>query len=246
MTNQYDLAEFTGFTESEVQGLCKKYHMSFPEMKKWYDGYDVNGTSIYNPKSVVSAIVKKEFDDYWSKTESYDALKEYIERDFFGLHDTITRLIAGERIEVDPTTFVNDMVTFQTQDDILTLLIHLGYLSYDKKTMNAFIPNHEVRQRFISTVKALKWTHVISDIRQSDALLKYTLEQNAEKVSEILRQVHSENTSLIQYNNENSIACVLALAFYSAQDTYAIYRELQGGEGFADKVWMKCWCLTII
>jgi len=130
------------------------------------------------------------------------------------------------------------MVTFQTQDDILTLLIHLGYLSYDKKTMNAFIPNHEVRQHFISTVKALKWTHVISDIRQSDALLKYTLEQNAEKVSEILRQVHSENTSLIQYNNENSIACVLALAFYSAQDTYAIYRELQGGEGFADLVFV--------
>lgn len=238
MTNQYNLAEFTGFTETEVKDLCEKYHMSFEETKKWYDGYNVNGFSVYNPKSVVSAMLKKDFDNYWSKTETYEALREYIEKDFFGLKDTVTRLIAGEQIKIDTTTFVNDMVTFKTKDDILTLLIHLGYLSYNSETEKVFIPNHEVRQHFISTVKVLKWKNVIDAIKKSDLLLKYTLEQNSEKVSEILQEVHSENSSVIQYNDENSLACVLTLAYYSAQDTYSVYRELQGGDGFADLVFI--------
>ncbi|MDY4412929.1 MAG: AAA family ATPase [Ruminococcus sp.] len=238
MTNQYNLAEFTGFTETEVQNLCEKHHMSFEETKKWYDGYNVNGFSVYNPKSVVSAMLKKDFDNYWSKTETYEALREYIEKDFYGLKDTVTRLIAGEQIKIDTTTFVNDMVTFKTKDDILTLLVHLGYLSYNSETEKVFIPNHEVRQHFISTVKVLKWTNVIDAIKKSDLLLKYTLEQNKEKVSEILQEVHSENSSVIQYNDENSLACVLTLAYYSAQDTYSVYRELQGGDGFADLVFI--------
>lgn len=183
-------------------------------------------------------MLKKAPDNYWSKTETYEALKEYIEKDFFGLRNIVTRLIAGEQIEIDTTTFVNDMVTFKTADDVLTLLIHLGYLSYNSATKSIFIPNYEIRQQFISTVKVLQWTHVVDAIKQSDALLKYTLAQNADKVSEMLRVVHSENASVIQYNDENSLACVLSLAYYSAQDTYAVYRELQGGEGFADLVFV--------
>lgn len=238
MTNQKRLAEFTGFTETEVKELCDKYHMPFEKMKQWYDGYNVNGISIYNPQSVVEAVLENSFDNYWSKTETYEALREYIEKDFYGLRDTVTRLIAGEQIEIDTTTFVNDMVTFKTQDDILTLLIHLGYLFYNSETGMVSIPNHEIRQQFVSTVKVLKWNHVIDAVRQSDMLLKYTLEQNAEKVSEILGEVHNENSSMIQYNDENSLSCVLALAYYSAQDSYAVYRELQGGEGFADLVFV--------
>ena len=238
MTNQKRLSEFTGFTETEVKRLCDKYHMPFEKMKQWYDGYNVNGISIYNPQSVVEAVLENSFDNYWSKTETYEALREYIEKDFYGLRGTVTRLIAGEQIEIDTTTFVNDMVTFKTQDDILTLLIHLGYLSYNSETGMISIPNHEIRQQFVSTVKVLKWNHVIDAVRQSDMLLKYTLEQNAEKVSEILSEVHNENSSVIQYNDENSLSCVLALAYYSAQDSYAVYRELQGGEGFADLVFV--------
>lgn len=79
---------------------------------------------------------------------------------------------------------------------------------------------------------------MIDAVRQSDMLLKYTLEQNAGKVSEILGEVHNENSSVIQYNDENSLSCVLTLAYYSAQDSYAVYRELQGGEGFADLVFV--------
>ncbi len=236
MTNQKRLAEFTGFTEAEVKSLCEKYQMSFEETKQWYDGYNVNGISIYNPKSVVEAMTERVFDSYWTQTETYEALREYIEKDFDGLKETVIRLIAGEQIEIDTTTFVNDMVTFSTRDDILTLLIHLGYLMYDYSTGKVSIPNHEIRQQFVGTVKAMHWTYVSNALKRSDTLLKYTLEQNAEKVAEMLSEVHSENTSLIQYNDENSLACVLTLAYYSAQDSYAIYRELHGGEGLADIV----------
>ena len=236
MTNQKRLAEFTGFTESEVKELCEKYQMSFEETKQWYDGYNVNGISIYNPKSVVEAMTERVFDSYWTQTETYEALREYIEKDFDGLKETVIRLIAGEQIEIDTTTFVNDMVTFSTRDDILTLLIHLGYLMYDYSTGKVSIPNHEIRQQFVGTVKAMHWTYVSNALKRSETLLKYTLAQNAEKVAEMLSEVHSENTSLIQYNDENSLACVLTLAYYSAQDSHAIYRELHGGEGLADIV----------
>ena len=238
MTNQKRLAEFTGFTESEVRRLCEKYSISFEKTKQWYDGYNVNGTSIYNPKSVVEAITEGIFDNYWTQTETYEALKFYILRNENGLRDKIIRMIAGEHISVNTKTFQNDMNTFESADDVLTLLIHLGYLTYDFDTKTAWIPNKEVQQEFINSIQNSGFENVMKSIQKSDKLLQDTLAQNAEKVSEMLSEVHNENTSVIQYNDENSLSCVISLAYYSAQDTYAVYRELQGGEGFADLVFV--------
>lgn len=235
MTNQKRLAEFTGFTELEVKELCEKYQMSFEETKQWYDGYNVNGISIYNPKSVVEAMTERVFDSYWTQTETYEALKTYLMRNENGLRDKIIRMIAGEHISINTAKFQNDMCTFESADDVLTLLVHLGYLTYDFDRKTVWIPNTEIRQEFINSIED-EWEQVMQAIRKSDLLLKYTLAQNAEKVAEMLSEVHSENTSLIQYNDENSLACVLTLAYYSAQDSYAIYRELHGGEGLADIV----------
>ena len=238
MTNQKRLAEFTGFTEEEVQQLCERYHMSFEQTKDWYDGYNVNGVSIYNPRSVTSAMMNGIFDSYWTQTETYEALKMYIVRNENGLRDKIIRMIAGEHISINTKTFQNDMCTFETADDILTLLVHLGYLTYDFDTKTAWIPNKEVRQEFLNSIQGQEFQTVNNAIHRSDKLLQLTLAQNAEKVAEMLQEVHSDNCSVIQYNDENSLACVLSLAYYSAQDSYAIYRELQGGEGFADLVFV--------
>ena len=238
MTNQNALAEFTGFTEREVRQLCERYHMSFEQTKDWYDGYNVNGVSIYNPRSVTSAMMNGIFDSYWTQTETYEALKMYIVRNENGLRDKIVRMIAGEHISINTKTFQNDMCTFETADDILTLLVHLGYLTYDFDTKTAWIPNKEVRQEFLNSIQGQEFQTVNNAIHRSDKLLQLTLAQNAEKVAEMLQEVHSDNCSVIQYNNENSLACVLSLAYYSAQDSYAVYRELQGGEGFADLVFV--------
>jgi len=238
MTNQRDLAEFTGFTEQEVRSLCSKYDMPYEETKRWYDGYSLKGVSVYNPRSVVMSMMGHDYDSYWTKTETYESLKKYIQMDSFGLKEIVTRLIAGEHHHVNPNKFQNDMVTFNSADDVLTLLIHLGYLTYDFDTETTWIPNNEVQREFINSIEDGGWEHIMYSIHKSDKLLEATLNADAEKVAEIVEQEHRENTSLLKYNDENSMSCVLSLAYYSARKNYAIYREIAGGEGYADLVFV--------
>lgn len=238
MTNADPIAEFTGFTEEEVEDLCQTYDMDFEETKKWYDGYSLNTYSIYNPKSVVEAMTRRKIDSYWTKTETYESLKKYIQMDSFGLREIVTKLIAGEHYPVNSDKFQNDMVTFNSADDVLTLLIHLGYLTYDFDTETAWIPNFEVQKEFINSVEDGGWEHIMHSIQLSDELLEATLQGDTERVSEIIEQAHDENMSILQYNNENSLSCILSLAYYSARKNYTIHRELAGGKGFADLVFI--------
>ncbi len=238
MTNQRELAEFTGFTEQEVIDLCNKHDMSFDKMKSWYDGYDLKGMSIYNPRSVVMSLLGHDFDSYWTQTETYESIRTYIELNYDGLRDTIIELMAGEHKLIDTTTFTNDMVTFHIQDDVLTLLIHLGYLAYDFEKREVFIPNYEIREQFISTVRIMGWNDVIKSLMLSEELLNATLQMNEAKVANIIEQMHYENTSILKNNDENSLSCVVSLAYYSAKKNYTMYRELAGGKGFADLVFV--------
>ena len=231
-------AEYTGFTEEEVRELCDKYEMDFDEVKHWYDGYNVNDVSIYNPKSVVEAMLSKELGNYWTQTETYEALKEYIQANFDGLRDKVVQLIADEPVKVNILKFQNDMTSFGSADDVLTLLIHLGYLTYNKADRSCYIPNEEVRQEFINCIEDGGWENVMSAIRSSERLLEDTLKGNEKAVSDALRELHYQNTSLLTYNNENSLSCLLSLAFYSAKKYYTIFRELETGEGFADLVFI--------
>lgn len=150
MTNQRELAEFTGFTEEEVSGLCVQYEMPYEKMKQWYHGYELKGVQIYNPRSVVMALLGHDFDSYWTKTETYEALKKYIQLDMYNLKAMVTRLIAGESVPVNPDKFQNDMTTLQSADDVLILLVHLGYLTYDFYNQKAKIPNQEVQIWYLS------------------------------------------------------------------------------------------------
>ena len=173
MTNTREYGEFTGFTEEEVKVLCEEYEMSFEETMRWYNGYNLKGISIYNPRSVVMSMTGHDFDNYWTSTETYEALKVYIEMNFDGLKDTIIRLLAGEKVAIDTTTFCNDMVTFQDKDDVLTLLLHLGYLTYDFFTKEVWIPNYEISQQFASTIKIMGWSEVANSLRMSENVAMY-------------------------------------------------------------------------
>lgn len=227
-------AEYTGFTEEEVQHLCQCFNMSFDEMKNWYNGYQVGGISIYNPQSVVNACTRKYFSNYWTKTETFEALKLYIQLDMDGLKNDIIRMIAGEHIGVNTNKFQNDMVTMNSADDVITLLIHLGYLTYNYENNTAWIPNKEVRQEFINCIEDGGWEEVMNSLRRSDELLKATLSGDSDTVARILEEVHQQNTSIITYNNELSLSVTLSLAYYSAKNSYEIFRELPSGKGFAD------------
>lgn len=238
MSNAREYAEFTGFTEAEVERLCEEYHMPFEETKRWYDGYDLKGMSIYNPRSVVMSMTGHDFDNYWTSTETYEALKVYIEMDFDGLRETVIGLLAGDGAVINTETFTNDMVTFHGKDDVLTLLIHLGYLTYDFYTKEVRIPNYEIAQQFASTIKVMGWSEVANSLKKSDELLEATLACDEGKVAAIIEQAHSDNTSILKYNDENSLACVVSIAYYSARKNYTMHREMPAGKGFADIIFL--------
>lgn len=234
MANQAMFSEFTGFTSDEVNMLCSKFDMPAEKMAEWYDGYRVGSYDIYNPQSVVRAVTTRIFDSYWTKTETFEALQMYIKIDMDGLRQSVIRMIAGEHIPVNTGKFQNDMVSLNSADDVLTLLIHLGYLTYDFDTKTSWIPNKEVQQEFINCIEDGGWEEVTNALKQSDELLAATLSCNSDRVAEILEEVHRKNTSIIAYRNELSLSVTLALAYYSAKNSYEIFRELPSGNGFAD------------
>jgi len=234
MEGAYPFSEFTGFTEEETEKLCKQYDIDINETKKWYNGYNVDGIAIYNPRSVVEVCRRRRFTNYWSKTETYNALKMPINLNFDGLKEKIEKMIAGDKVNVNTSKFQNDMTSMKSADDILTLLIHLGYLTYDFDTKSCHIPNMEVQQEFINCIEDGGWEPVINAINQSEECLKATLSGDEETVARIVEQTHQENTSIIKYNDENALACVVTLAFYTARNQYEIIRELPTGKGYAD------------
>ena len=234
MTDSGKLAQFVGFTYEETLSLCKEYQMDYYEMERWYDGYSFpEAEIIYNPKSVVTALLSGKFSNYWTKTASYEALRLYFDMNFDALKDTIIQLLAGQRKVIDIETFTNDMSTFKSCDDILTLLIHLGYLGYDFKTKETFIPNKEIRDEFVRSIKATGWNEVVNAIQASDNLLKAVWNGDSDIVARMVEQAHYE-TSIIKYNDENALSCVISLAFFSAREFYEIRREMPAGKGFAD------------
>lgn len=242
MINAKPISEFTGFTENEIKVICEKYGKDFDEMKRWYDGYCLDGLSIYNPKSVVESIIRNSYSNYWTYTETYRALQEHIQRDFDGLRDKVTKMIAGERVKVNTAKFQNDMTSLNSADDVLTLLVHFGYLTFSATNGNdtgeVWIPNSEVRQEFINSIEDGGWENLVKAIKASDLLLEATLNGDAEKVAELIEQCHCKNTSILQYNDENSLACVISIAYYTAQNKYIMHRELPTGKGFADMVFI--------
>lgn len=242
MTNAKPISDFTGFTENEVQGICKQYDKDYDEMKRWHDGYCLDGLSIYNPKSVVESILRDSYSNYWTSTETYEALKEHILHNFDGLKDKITLMIAGERVSVNTAKFQNDMTSLNSADDVLTLLVHLGYLTFSATNETGagevWIPNSEVRQEFINSVEDGGWENLMKAIKASDKLLEATLSGDSDTVAELVERSHAENTSILQYNDENSLACAISLAYYTAQNKYIMHRELPTGKGFADLVFI--------
>ncbi|HIZ21244.1 MAG TPA: ATP-binding protein [Candidatus Blautia faecigallinarum] len=233
------LSPFIGFTEDEVQKLCLKYNRDFPQVKNWYDGYQLGEYHIYNPRAVVSVMLRGSFQNYWSKTGTYEAIVPLINMNFDGLKTAIMEILSGGSTQVDISSFQNDMVHFSSKDDVLTCLIHLGYLAYDQKKQTAFLPNEEIRQELANAVKYKKWDEFIAFHQESSALLEATLDLDGDTVAAEIEKIHSDYTSVIQYNNENSLSSVLAIGYLSAMQYYfKPIRELPTGRGFSDFVFL--------
>ena len=218
MVDSGDIADYTGFTESEVEALCTEYGLNIEQMRYWYDGYKLNtNTHLYCPRSVVASISRKRYDSYWSKTETFEALSKYIAFDFDGLNEAVSLLLAGESIPVDIRSFQNDMYSMQRKDDILTLLVHLGYLGYLFDTKEVYIPNKEVFDEFVTA-----------------ELLNLTISGKADEVAEHIERVHRESCDPKHYNNEQALRYTVLISYFYAREKYTVIQEMPAGNGFAD------------
>ena len=237
MVDPRRMACFFGFTKDEVKALSIKYGMDLEELERWYDGYKIGtATSMFNPNSVIQALDSDWCTSYWAKTAAYDTVLPYINMNFEGLKDNIINMLAGGRCKVNTSSFQNDMSDVRSKDDVLTLLIHLGYLSFDRNNNECYVPNHEVSGELRNAVENTGWGNVVKALKQSDDLLQATLDGDEEAVAIGVDLAHDENSSILSYNNENSLACVLSIAYYYAKNDYVIHREFASGKGFADLV----------
>ena len=232
-------ARYYGFTPDEVLEICKKHGLDFDLMRHAYDGYIIgNEKSIFNPNSVMMAAEDGEYNSHWSKSASYTTIEHYIKNDIDGLRDKIVRMLNGEKVSISVTSFRNDMKNIETCDDVLTLLVHLGYLSYDPVFGRVMIPNTEVADEFKNSVRVCGWGSLSKAIGNSRELLNATIAGDKNYIAQALDSYHDEATSFIEFNDENSLACAIRLAYYSAQAQYEIFREFPSGKGFADMVFV--------
>ena len=233
------LSSYIGFTENEVQKLCEKYGQDFEEVKRWYDGYQLGKYHVYNPNAVVNLMLDGDFQSYWSGTASYETIVPLINMDFDGLKGAIIEMLSGNSVPVDVSSFQNDTTSFANKDDVITYLIHLGYLGYEQRTETAFIPNEEIRRELIKATKRKKWNELILFQQESDQLLDETLSMDGNAVAKRIEKIHTEYASAIQYNSENALSSVLSIAYLSAMQYYfKPVRELPTGRGFADFVFL--------
>ena len=240
MLDTLEFAEFVGFTENEVLERCRGGSIAFEEIKAWYDGYDLPDVGpVYNPYSVMKALKSGRCRSYWRKTSAAESLMNYINMDFEGLQEIVARLIAGEKITVNVDSFQNDFESFESGDDVLTLLIHLGYLTYHEADQTAEIPNEEVRiefRQFLSQRRINKgW---ISLIKRSQKLLDATIEGRTEAVEAALDEIRSEQYAPQFYNNEQALRAIIKYAYLAAVGQYVKIEEMPSGKGIADVVFI--------
>lgn len=236
MLDSHPLEPYFGFTLDEVKSLCEQYQMDFEETRRWYDGYHLNADiHISNPRAVVSAMNRHRWSVYWTQTGSFDVLKDYINLNFEGLKDAISRMLLGETVSVDINGF-NTSLEIDDRDSVLTALIHLGYLTYDFDTHTVWIPNHEIRNVLESTIKKSDWTKVIEQLQKSRAFMDAVQCGDSTTAALIIEDIHNDISVPIHYHSEGDLTATLLHACYAARDYCILARELPSSRGYADVV----------
>ena len=230
---------YTGFTANEVSELCTASGLDFSLMKQWYDGYEFDKVgAIYNPYSVMETIVTGEYESHWQKTSASESLVSYINMDWDGLQEDIIKLISGEELYVNVRSFMNDFESFHSKDDVITLLVHLGYLSYNKTDKTVRIPNEEIRQEFRDILSNPSRTKLAELVKRSEKLLEDTLAGNEAAVATAIEKVRETNYAPQYYNNEQALRYAVKFAYIVCVDRFLKIEELPSGRGMADIVFV--------
>lgn len=238
MIRPRQFAGMIGFTEEDVKDLCEKYDMDYDECLRWYDGYKMSDTiRVCNPLSVVSSILDREFDSYWSTTGSFEVLRDYILMDFEGIRQDVIKMISGGSVPVNVLKFQNTLESVNSKDNVFTYLIHLGYLAYNRADKTCYIPNEEVRIEWVNSIEdSADYKKVMAVVNASKKLLDATVDGNEEAVAKALDAAHTEVTNPLTYNDEHCFQSAICLAYFFANTRYTLVKELPTGKGYADLV----------
>jgi len=256
MTEPDIMAEYVGFTDEEVKHLCKIYlenksngkknNITYNDIKYWYDGYKmVNPKTkkkydIYTPYSVISAIENNDIKNYWNKSETFTELSNQINMNFEGLKEDIALLMNNREnnIRINISKYKNDIEYFETKDEILTNLVHLGYLAYDSEKKSVYIPNNEVNENFNNcTDNNADYTLLQKIIRNSKKLLKATWDMEEDVVAKALEKCHNLVNNKV-YNNEPALGFSIQYAYIYANVYYTLFPEIDSGKGYADFIFI--------
>ncbi|MBU3109667.1 AAA family ATPase [Clostridium gasigenes] len=227
--------EYFGFTENEIKTLCKKKNnICFYELESWYNGYlTAGGTKVYNPRSVSIALNNGYCESYWTNTGAMDEVRNYLKYNTLAVRDDIIKMISGEVIDITiDEEFRAGQESPKTKEEIYSAMIILGFLSYYDGYLR--IPNRELMKEFEKALKDESFGYVAEIIENSRTMLKATVDNDTETIVKILHDIHNSEIPILQYNDENSLSCVVTLAYLSARDTYRVEREEKSGKGFAD------------
>ena len=208
-------------------------------MKCWYDGYSFDHVaSLYNPYSVMRAVKLRKYKSYWRMSSAADALEDYIRSDYDGLFDSVLELLSRLTVPVDTDGFNNDITSVRNKDDLLTLLIHLGYLAYNGEEQSVRIPNEEIRIEFSKAVREVKSTEAIQRLKESRQLIENTISRKQDAVAAQIERVHALISDPNHYNNEQALRCAIHMAYYAYPENYLKFEELPSGDGYADIVYL--------
>ena len=254
MTDPKALAEYFGFTTDEVKALCGKYHMDFDEVKSWYDGYRFSvmrpvgvpdpklvEISVFNPNSVMQAVDCHQCNNYWVKTSSFDSLQRYIDMDFTGVKEAFEKLLNGGEKQVNTLRYGTNLYDVENDDELFTLLIHLGYVAYDMSSQAVRLPNMEVRIEITEAVRGSKSHPELARwVKDSDLLLDATLAMDEDYVAKAIETFHNTKTAPTFYNNEQALRSVIRMAYIGAVDYYVQIEELPTGKGRSSESRQAC------
>ena len=226
---------YFGFTEDEVKYLCNKQNtISFEEISEWYNGYlSEDGEKIYNPRSVVKALQNGKCKSYWTNTGRMDEVLFYLKYNIAEVRDDVIEMVSGNVVDIIiDEEFRAGQDAPETREEIYSAMIVYGFLSYYDGTIR--IPNKELMKEFEKALRDKSFGEVMDMVKNSEKMLKATLNKDTETMEKIIDNIHNSEIPILQYNDENSLSCVITLAYLYARNKYRIEREEKTGKGYAD------------
>lgn len=227
--------KYFGFTESEVEALCKKQTaLTMDEIRDWYNGYQTrNGERLYNPRSVVCAFEDAACQSYWTRTGKMDEVLFFLKYNIREVRDDVVKMVNDITVIMEINEeYAAGQKSPKNKEEIFSAMIIYGLLSYYDG--NIRIPNKELMLEFQKALKDDDFGYVAELVRNSNEILNATLDKKGDVVASYLHNIHNSELPILKYNDENSLSCVVTLAYLSARDMYRVEREEKSGKGFAD------------